>query len=121
MKAQQIIDAQWQGYAERHRKPGHLLLKVLAVALFWVASFEVLGAVLLMLMGVPLAFRMLFWAAVLIGVSLGIQAAGRSLEGVGVPAPGNAGDFVKSTLIEQFVTFPRFVVTGAWLRNLKGG
>jgi hypothetical protein len=120
MNVQQIVDAQWHGYAERHRKPAHLVLKVLAVALFWVASFEILGALLLLLMGVPLAFRMLFWAAVLIAISLGLQAVGRSLEGGGTPATGNAADFIKGTLIEQFVTFPRFVVSGAWLRNLRG-
>ena len=34
-----------------------------------------------------------------------------------VPFDG-PGDFLARVFVEQFFTFPRFVLTGGWLRNL---
>jgi hypothetical protein len=31
-----------------------------------------------------------------------------------------AGDFVSRFFVEQWVTFPRFVLSGGWLRNFRG-
>jgi hypothetical protein len=121
MNFQQIADAQWGDYADRHRNPKNLLIHIVAVPLFWVAAFEVLGALLLLLMGVPLAFRMLFWAAALMGISLAAQAIGRSFENSAPRPMGDALEFARRTLVEQFFTFPRFVISGGWLRNLRGG
>lgn len=119
MNLQHLIESQWSDYSTRHRKRNHLLIQIVAVPLFWLASIQVLGALLLMLMGVPHGFRMLLWAAVLIGLSLGAQAVGRSLEyGAAQPAVSPI-EFARRTLVEQFVTFPRFLLTGGWLRNLK--
>ena len=116
----QLIDWQWSDYDDKHRNRNNLLIHIVAVPVFWIAGFEVLGALSLMLFGVPGTFRMIFWAAVLIGLSLGAQAYGHSLERSAPHEAKNGTEFAKRVLVEQFFNFPRFVLSGGWFRNLKG-
>ena len=59
--------------------------------------------------------------------ALVVVVLGFALQGIGhkreaeqpVPFEGPA-DFVARIFTEQFVTFPRFVLTGHWLRHLAG-
>jgi hypothetical protein len=41
------------------------------------------------------------------------------METVKPPPFTNWKDFAINTAVEQFVTFPRFVLTGTWLRNFQ--
>jgi hypothetical protein len=71
------------------------------------------------------AFR-LSWSAAVLGivcviVSLAMQGRGHRLE-VEAPAPfAGPGDVARRIVAEQWITFPRFVVSGGWYRNLQGG
>lgn len=114
-----LVEKQWDGYADRHRRRQNLLLHLVAVPVLWVAAFQVLGGLLLLLLGVPGAFGMLAWAAVLGGLSLFAQARGHALEAVAPETFADAGDFIRRLLAEQFINFPRFVLSGQWLRNLR--
>ena len=116
-----VIDQQWSDYPERHRNRTSLLIHIVAVPVLWVGAFQVLGGLFLLLLGVPGAFAMLFWAAVLIGGSLFAQGRGHAMEAIPPGKVGNAADFAQRVLAEQFVNFPRFVLTGIWLRHFKGG
>src|SRR5215813_14179238 len=95
-----LLAWQWGDYPAKHRNPGNLVIHIVAIPLF------MLGCV---------------------GVSLGMMVAAVVLEGIGhrlepePPAPFDRfPDFVKRFFVEQWVTFPRFVLSGRYLRNLTG-
>jgi hypothetical protein len=116
----ELVDQQWSDYADRHRDKTHLMLKIVAVPLAWLAVIQAFGALLLLLLpGVP-GFGALAWAFVMIAVSVFLQVRGAALE-ASKPKPFA---FTKDTALwfaaDDFVNFPRFVLTGEWLRNLKG-
>jgi len=115
-----LVEKQWSDYADRHRNSNNLLIHIVAVPLLWFASFQVLGGVFLLLLGVPGAFDMLLWAALLIGVSLFAQARGHAMESIEPAEFASPGDFARRLFSEQFINFPRFVMSGGWLKNLQG-
>lgn len=120
MNFAELLEWQWSDYAEKHRNRANLLLHIVAVPVVWWAAVLVLGSVFLFLLGVPGAGRMFLWALVLAGLSLFAQSRGHALE-ASAPTPfENPGNAARRLLAEQFVTFPRFVLTGGWLRNLRG-
>ncbi|WP_367597756.1 terminase [Pseudomonas fulva] len=103
-----LLSWQWRGYPHSHRHPANLVLHLIAVPLF------ILGVLLLVsgLFGldiVQLAIGLLALVA-----ALGLQRHGHRLE-ADTPEPFiNRTDRVQRVLSEQFITFPRFVVSGAW-------
>ncbi|UXI66690.1 Mpo1-like protein [Tahibacter amnicola] len=107
-----LIRWQWQGYDRNHRDRLNLVLHMLAVPAF-IAG--VLAAVTSLVHGQ--------WLAA--GVSVVVAVAAFAVQGVGhkreaeapIPFDGPA-DFIGRVLIEQFITFPRFVLSGGWLNNL---
>jgi len=76
-------------------------------------------------------------SVVLVGTALSRSGVGMGLGGLGrlaalviqgrghrgereAPVPfDGAADFVSRFVVEQWVTFPRFVLSGGWRRNLK--
>lgn len=114
-----LVEKQWAGYADRHRTRQNLLIHIVAVPMLWLAAFQAMGGLLLLLLGVPGAFTMLAWATVLGGLSLFAQGHGHARETVAPEKFADAGDFVRRLLAEQFINFPRFVLGGQWLRNLQ--
>ena len=104
---------QWQGYERNHRDRANLLLHFVAVPAF-------IGATLALL--TTLAHR--WWLGV--AVSLGLMIVAFAVQGVGhkreaeppIPFDG-PGDFLARVFVEQFITFPRFVLSGGWMRQLS--
>ena len=115
----ELLDQQWSDYPERHRHKSNLVIHIVAVPVSWFGAFWVLGGLLLMLLGVPGAFGQLLTGIVFIALALGAQHYGNSLEARRAPPPADPKEFARHAVAEQFVTFPRFVLTGAWLENLK--
>jgi len=114
----ELLNQQWAGYADRHRNKVNLLIHIVTVPLVWIAGFQVVGSLLLLLSGLG-AFKILVWAVILIAVALFAQSHGNSMEAT-KPAPfTHWKDFAMNAAAEQFVTFPRFVLTGNWLRNFQ--
>ena len=103
---------QWATYERNHRDRVSLMLHMLGVPMF-IAG--VLAAVRLALAGFVTGSV----------IALSVAVAGFLLQGIGhkreaeppVPFDG-PGDFLARVFVEQFFTFPRFVLTGGWLRNL---
>ena len=114
----ELLDQQWAGYPDRHRHKVNLLIHIVTVPLVWIAGIQVVGSLLLMLSGLG-AFKILVWAVILIAVALFAQSHGNSMEAVKPPPFTNWKDFALNAAAEQFVTFPRFVLTGQWLRNFQ--
>ena len=109
----ELLQWQWSDYPEKHRNHTNLLIHIAAVPMFVLAAPTLVVALI----------RFEIWTAVLaaaaIGLSLFLQGRGHGLE-KSAPTPfGGGGDFARRVLAEQFITFPRFVVTGGWARNLR--
>lgn len=107
-----ILEWQWTDYAAKHRHRLNLLLHIVAVPLFWVGSIDLILAVAF------LSPRLALFGAIAMVVSLVAQARGHKLEPE-MPSPfDGALDFPLRFLSEQFVTFPRYVLSGGWYRAL---
>jgi len=106
----ELLRWQWHGYAANHQDPLNLALHLIAIPLF------LLGSALL-LIGL-LGLRPLLLGLGLIGLlaSLGLQAKGHRREAVAPEPFIDRRDALLRLLAEQFVTFPRFVLGGGWLR-----
>jgi hypothetical protein len=107
----ELLDRQWRHYAAGQRNRRNLLIHLLTVPLFWIGAIEFV---------VPLVFAGLLYAlggAVLMALALFLQAHGNALEAQPREPCRDLRECVRRTLAEQFVTFPRFVLSGGWYRN----
>ena len=112
MGPSELLRWQWQGYTGYHRNRTNLLLHIFAVPLFW------LGTLLLFMAMVTLAWLLAVAGAACILVSVVVQGRGHKLEPT-PPAPFTSPwNFIGRLCFEQWVTFPRFLISGGWARNL---
>jgi phage terminase small subunit len=109
-----LLGWQWSDYTAKHRDRGNLLLHAFAVPLFLVSTVA-LAAALVTREGVAAVF-----AVAGMGVSVLLQGRGHRREREAPTPFADAGDFVTRFFVEQWVTFPRFVLSGGWLRNFRG-
>jgi uncharacterized membrane protein YGL010W len=108
-----IMAWQWQGYDRNHRDRGNLLLHFVAVPAFIAGT----------LASITLLYHRQWFAA---GIALALMVAAFAVQGLGhkreaeAPVPFNGpGDFLARVFVEQFITFPRFVLSGGWMRQLQ--
>jgi len=108
-----LLAWQWSDYGAKHRDRENLLIHIVAVPLFQLATLGLVGAAL----GRSWAVALI--AVGLMVVALVLQGRGHRREAE-VPASfDGAGDFVTRFVAEQWITFPRFVLSGAWRANLE--
>jgi hypothetical protein len=108
-----LLEWQRSDYAAKHQNRLNLLLHIVTVPLFQVGTLLLLCA-LFTLSGGAAAIG----AICMVG-ALAAQGRGHKLERE-TPAPfDGAADFVSRFVAEQWVTFPRFVLSGGWYRNLR--
>jgi len=110
---ERLLAWQWSDYTVKHRDRGNLLLHAFAVPLFLVSTLALLGA-LVTREGAAAVF-----AVAGMGVSVLLQGRGHKRERQAPTPFDGAGDFVSRFFVEQWVTFPRFVLSGGWLRNFR--
>jgi phage terminase small subunit len=107
-----LLAWQWSDYVAKHRDRGNLLVHIVAVPLFELATLVLIAAAL------GRSWTAAATAVGLMVVALVLQGRGHRREAE-APAPfEGAGDFVSRFVVEQWVTFPRFVLSGAWRANL---
>jgi len=108
-----LLAWQWSDYAAKHRDRGNLLLHLVVVPMFQLGTvILVLGAVLRSPLGVVVGLAGLAAAIVLEG-----RGHAREPER---PTPfAGPLDFASRFFVEQWITFPRFVLSGGWRRNLR--
>lgn len=104
-----LLREQWRHYADTHQTQRNLLTHILAVPLFLVGNIVLLYAVI---HAAPVAGT----------VGIGLSSIGLALQGKGhshepmAPTPFTGiGNAVLRILLEQWITFPRFVFSGGWL------
>ena len=114
----ELLDWQWSDYSEKHRNRTNLLIHIVAVPVFVVAAVNLVYAVAaLLIFKLELARAILSLAAM--GASLFAQGRGHALE-TRPPEPfSSRKDALRRLVSEQFVTFPRFVISGGWFENLE--
>ena len=108
-----LLRWQWDGYPRYHQSRTNLLLHIVVVPLFLAGN----GA---------LVVRLVSGSFLEAGLGAMAMVASAALQGVGhrtepVPpepftSPWNA---VARLFLEQWITFPRFVLSGKWLRALR--
>lgn len=105
-----LLRWQWSGYAANHQDPVNLALHLLAVPLF------LLGVALLLIGILDLHALLLGLGMIGILASLTLQACGHKREAQAPEPFSDRSDALLRLLAEQFVTFPRFLLGGGWLR-----
>jgi phage terminase small subunit len=108
-----LLAWQWSDYAAKHRDRVNLLLHLVAVPLFQVGT--------LLLLVAALRWSGLWAVAALacLAVAVVVEGRGHARERE-TPTPfAGPLDFASRFAVEQWVTFPRFVLTGAWGRSFR--
>ena len=105
---------QWEGYPKYHRQRTNLVLHVLTAPFFWAGTLLLLAG-LATLNWIPLA-----GGATCIVMTLVVQGWGHKLEPTpAVPFTG-PWNFMARLFLEQWINFPRYVLTGGWWRAWRG-
>jgi len=113
MSLGELLTQQWSGYGRVHTARANLLVHIGAVPLF------LLGNVVLLVGLFQVALTQNIGGAVAMGVGLALQGRDHKLESVPpepFTGPVNAAARI---FLEQWVTFPRFVLSGGWSEALK--
>jgi hypothetical protein len=108
-----LLAWQWEGYPRFHRSRANLLMHIVLVPLFLAGNLALIWALL------DGSWRVMGLGAAAMVLSISLQGRGHAAEPVPpIPfsGPGNA---VARIFLEQWITFPRFVFTGGWWRNLR--
>jgi hypothetical protein len=113
MTLRELLRRQWRDYARNHQDPLNLLIHFLAAPLF------IAGCLALALATAWQSGSLAMTASASIALSLVLEGVGHRRESHG-PAPfANPWDFVRRYFVEQWITFPAFVLSGGWWRNLS--
>ena len=109
----QLLEWQWSGYPRYHQNRANLLLHIVMVPVFDIGT-------LLMLVGIfALSLALALGGVLCVVASMLAQGRAHRLEAVPPEPFTGPGNFIGRLLLEQWVNFPRFVLSGGWSRNLK--
>ena len=108
-----LLRRQWSGYPRYHHSRTNLLIHIVVVPLF------LLGNVGLVVALIQLSALLVVVSLVAMVVSVALQGRGHRQEEV-PPEPFTSGaNAMARIFLEQWVTFPRLVVSGGWSRALR--
>jgi len=113
MNVTELLRWQWEGYPRYHRSRFNLLLHIVVVPLFLAGNVALVAGLLGGAWAVAIA------GGVAMIVSVALQGRGHGRE----PTPPEPFTGPRNALsrifFEQWVTFPRFVLSGGWLQALR--
>ena len=113
MSPGQFMAWQWSGYPRFHASRTNLLLHIVVVPLFLVGNLALLAGLL------TLSWPLVVGGAAAMGLSLAAQGRGHAME-ANPPEPFTGpGQALARIFLEQWVTFPRFVLSGGRARALQ--
>jgi hypothetical protein len=113
MSTSELLRWQWQGYPRYHRSRINLLVHIVLVPLFLMSNVALFVAL------VERSWFVAIVAAVLMVFSLALQGRGHRREPLSPEPFTSPSNAVSRIFLEQWVTFPRFVLSGGWLRALR--
>ena len=109
----QLLQWQWSNYASAHRDRWNLLIHLVTAPIFAV------GLALLPIGALAGSLQLAAAGFALVLAAIVVQARGHAREGQS-PAPFRGPrDFVLRLTAEQLITFPRFVLSGRFLRAMR--
>ncbi len=107
-----LLAWQYRNYAECHRDKLNLWLHLYTAPVFiagvLAAAFHLTAFDL-----IPVAVSLVFAV-----VAFGAQTLGHRREAMPPQPFDGPVDFIQRVFAEQFVTFPRFLLSGGWMRNV---
>ncbi len=107
-----LLEWQWSDYSVKHQNRTNLLLHIFAVPLFEIA-------VIALIVGLATGSgRAVGLAVVGMVAAVAIEGRGHRREHEAPTPFAGPIDFVSRFVAEQWITFPRFVLSGGWSRNL---
>lgn len=109
----ELMQWQWEGYHLYHASRFNLMAHIIFVPLFVWANVGMIASLLNRNGMGALA------GLVLMALSFAVQAVGHKNETVASVPFGSVGNAFKRVFIEQWVTFPKFVVSGGWWKALN--
>ena len=110
----ELLRWQWKEYPKAHRTRTNLLLHIITAPLF------LAGTVLLVVSALALSGLPAILGAAGILTALIAQGQGHKLEPM-PPAPFTGpGNFIARLFLEQWINFPRYVLSGGWWRAWRG-
>ena len=110
-----LLAWQWDGYPRYHANRANLLLHLFVVPVF------LIGTVLVILGALSAAPMRAIGGVVLMAVSVFLQGRGHRLEAARPEPFTSLGNAVARLFLEQWITFPRFVLSGGWARAYSTG
>jgi hypothetical protein len=113
MSVSGLLDWQWRGYRTYHGSRANLLIHIVAVPLFLAGNVGLVAALM------PRSWALAGASLVAMVVSLALQGRGHRREEVPPEPFTSPANAISRLLLEQWVTFPRFVLSGGWLRALR--
>jgi hypothetical protein len=108
-----LLHWQWKGYPRYHASRVNLLLHIVVVPVFLASNVALLFAI---------TRGAWLWALLAIAVavaSIVVQGIGHRREPVPPEPFTSPFNAIARILCEQWVTFPRFVLSGGWWRALR--
>jgi hypothetical protein len=113
MTVAKVLRWQWDGYPHVHRSRTNLIIHIVVAPLFVLGNIGLIAA--LVSGSLPLG------ALSLVTMVLSVALQGRGHKQEQIPpepftGPANA---VSRIFLEQWVTFPRFVMSGKWFRAFR--
>ena len=113
MTPAELIRWQWKDYTLFHASKLNLLIHIVAVPLFLIANT---AFVLALLQG---QWTKALVALVVMLLAFAVQAVGHGKEAnPSIPFAGPANAFGR-IFVEQWINFPRYVLSGGWWRALR--
>jgi hypothetical protein len=113
MNVAELLSWQWDGYPRVHRSRANLLIHIFVVPLFLAGNIGLAVA----LVSRSLAVGAFSLVAMVLSVAL--QGRGHKQELVPPEPFTGLANAVSRIFLEQWVTFPRFVISGKWLRAFQ--
>jgi hypothetical protein len=109
----ELLRWQWQGYPRYHQSRANLLIHIVLVPVF------ILGNVVLVVALAHASWAPALVALVAMVVSVTLQGRSHRQEATPPEPFTSAVNAVTRIFCEQWVTFPRFVMSGGWYRALR--
>lgn len=108
MTPRQLLRWQWNGYWRTHLSRANLVIHVITVPVFMLGTIAIVCAIM------ALSPQWAMAGVLAIGSAMALQAVGHRLE-PNAPAPfTGVGNAASRIFLEQWVTFPRYLLSGSW-------
>ena len=113
MSISDLLEIQWNGYSKVHSSRLNLVIHIISVPLFIAGCLSTLLSLLMFsLVGV-------FVSVFTVALAFGAQGIGHSKEQVAADPFTGFKQAITRIIFEQFITFPKFVISGSWYAALN--